>query len=54
MQLHEPGECPDSLYGRDCNGVGHWTEDPFASELYDDHTEGWYCDGVLTGSALDI
>ena len=52
MQLHEVGECPAGH--KDCNGVGRWTEDPFAAEIYDDHTEGWHCDGELYESAMDI
>lgn len=54
MQLHEPGECPDRAYGRDCDGVGHWQEDPFAADINDDHSKHWICDGVAYGSAMDI
>lgn len=54
VQVHEPGECPDIAYGRDCGGVGHWQEDPFAAEINDDHTKSWICDGVAYGSAMDI
>lgn len=54
MQMHKPGECPDSLYGQDCDGVGYFTEDPYAAEIYDEHVEDWYCDGVLYGMTMDI
>lgn len=54
MQMHEPGECFDPVYGKDCDGVGHWQEDPYAAEIADDHSERWICDGVAYGSAMDI
>ncbi|QWT24957.1 hypothetical protein KPL76_06260 [Subtercola sp. PAMC28395] len=52
--MHAPGDCPDTGYGADCDGVGHFVPNPFASEIYDDVTPGWYCDGVLIGLAQDI
>ena len=52
--LHEPGKCPEIFYGNNCDGIGHWQEDPYASEIYDDHTESFICDGVEYGSAMDI
>lgn len=54
MKMHKPGECPDRLYGRDCDGEGQLGPDPFAQEIYDDNTPVWQCDGVRTGRAQDI
>lgn len=54
MQLHPPGDCPDSLYGADCNGVGRYGPDPYAVEIYDDRTPVWLCDGARYGRAQDI
>jgi hypothetical protein len=54
IQLHEPGQCTDSLYGKDCNGIGIWTTDPFAEEIYGEVIWDYYCDGELTGRAMDI
>ena len=54
IKLHEPNECTDSLYGRDCDGIGHWGEDPYAAEMYDEHFEEYICYGAYTGRVLDI
>ena len=52
--LHEPGECPDTGYGANCDGIGHWQENPFGAEVYDDFTKSYICDGVAHGAAMDI
>ena len=54
MRIHEPGHCPDPLYGQDCDGIGHYGPDPFAEEIYNDTTPVWQCDGVNYGSTMDI
>lgn len=62
MRKHNPGECP-SDYGNyedfdngyvGCSGWASFVEDPFASEIYDDHTPGWYCEGELYSSSMEI
>lgn len=52
--MHAPGECPDRGYGQDCDGIGRFGPDPYAEEIHDDPTPVWQCDGVNTGSAMDI
>jgi hypothetical protein len=54
MKAHEPGECPNALYGKDCNGIATPREDPYLAELYDEHVVDWMCDGVTTGRRMDI
>jgi hypothetical protein len=53
-KVHEPGECFDTGYGKDCDGMATFQEDPFAAEIYDDHEMRWICDGCAEGSAMDI
>ena len=52
--LHKPGECPDASYGINCDGTGHWQENPYGADVYGDHTESYICDGVAYGAAMDI
>lgn len=54
MKVHEPGECFDPAYGRDCDGIATLQVDPFAAEIYSDYEEVWLCEGVATGRAMDI
>lgn len=52
MNLHEPGECP---YGHpECDGVGVFGPDPYASEINLDDTEVWECEGHRYESGQDI
>lgn len=50
--LHQPGECPSG--DKTCNGVGTYGEDPYQSEIHDDHTEFWMCEGELAESVNAI
>lgn len=59
IRVHEPGSCPDSLYGQDCDGWAEYRPDPFAMEIYDASFDDpniwdWYCSGVLVGRHEDI
>jgi len=54
MKLHEPGECPDPVYGRDCDGEGIFDVDPYAEEIHNDSTPVWMCEGCRYGASMDI
>lgn len=53
-QLHVPGECPDPIYGYDCDGVGVWGPDPYLEEIEGDSTPLWMCEGCRYGAEQDI
>ncbi|QGH76428.1 hypothetical protein SEA_DAUBENSKI_133 [Streptomyces phage Daubenski] len=38
----------------ECTGELRYDEDPFAAEIYDDHTFVWMCDGQRYESSMDI
>jgi hypothetical protein len=53
-KVHEPGECFDTAYGQNCDGLATFQEDPFAADVYDNHELVWLCEGEATGKAMDI
>lgn len=54
MRVHEPGECFDSLYGAECNGIASYVVDPYVQEIYGEIVYEWICDGVYEGKCMDI
>jgi len=57
MTNHKPGECPTfegNVKGDLCDGVETFGPDPFAEEIYDDHSNYWMCEGERRASAMDI
>jgi hypothetical protein len=50
---HAPGNCPDSAYGKDCNGIATYGTDPYAEDNHN-NTKVWMCEGVRYGRAMDI
>lgn len=52
--MHKPGECPESYYGKDCDGIAIYGPDPYAHDIAGDATPVWLCEGVRRGRAMDI
>lgn len=53
-KVHEPGECFDSAYGKDCDGMAEYVPDPYAEEIHEVTIYDWFCPGVYTGHCMDI
>lgn len=39
---------------KDCDGIQVFGPDPFASEIHDDWTEVWLCQGQIYDSCMEI
>lgn len=55
-KVHEPGGCPDSLYGLEveCDGYAKWQVNPYHADVNSVDIWEWLCPGVYMGCIMDI